>query len=30
MSGPAALAFDEREYTSAQLDGLANGMATTL
>ncbi|HKV17773.1 MAG TPA: AMP-binding protein, partial [Mycobacterium sp.] len=30
MSEPAALAFDEREYTLAQLDALANGMATTL
>ena len=30
MSGPAALAFDEREYTLAQLDALANGMATML
>ena len=30
MSEPAALAFDEREYTLAELDALANGMATTL
>ncbi len=30
MSEPTALAFDEREYTLAQLDALANGMATTL
>ena len=30
MSGPAALAFDEREYSIAQLEGLSNGMATTL
>lgn len=30
MSEPAALTFDEREYTLAELDGLANGMATTL
>ena len=30
MSGPAALAFDEREYSLAELDALANGMATTL
>jgi long-chain acyl-CoA synthetase len=30
MSEPAALAFDEREYTLSQLDALANGMATML
>ena len=30
MSVPAALAFDERQYTLAELDALANGMATTL
>jgi acyl-CoA synthetase (AMP-forming)/AMP-acid ligase II len=30
MSEPAALAFDERQYTVAELDALANGMATTL
>lgn len=30
MSQPTALAFDERQYSLAQLDGLANGMATTL
>ncbi len=30
MSEPTALAFDEREYTLAQLDALANGMATVL
>ncbi|MDT5102229.1 MAG: long-chain acyl-CoA synthetase [Mycobacterium sp.] len=30
MSEPAALAFDEREYTLAELDSLADGMATTL
>ncbi len=30
MSEPAALAFDEREYTLSELDALANGMATTL
>lgn len=30
MSEPAVLAFDEREYTLAELDALANGMATTL
>jgi long-chain acyl-CoA synthetase len=30
VSEPAALAFDEREYTLAELDSLANGMATTL
>ena len=30
MSEPAALAYDEREYSLAQLDGLANGMATRL
>jgi acyl-CoA synthetase (AMP-forming)/AMP-acid ligase II len=30
VSEPAALAFDEREYTLAHLDALANGMATTL
>ena len=30
MSEPAALAFDDREYSLAQLDALANGMATTL
>ena len=30
MSGLAALAFDEREYSNAQLEGLSNGMATTL
>ena len=30
MSVPAALAFDERQYTLAELDSLANGMATTL
>ena len=28
MSEPTALAFDEREYTLAELDALANGMAT--
>ena len=30
MSESAVVAFDEREYTLAELDGLANGMATTL
>ncbi|HEX3288795.1 MAG TPA: class I adenylate-forming enzyme family protein [Mycobacterium sp.] len=30
MSEPVVLAFDEREYNLAQLDALANGMATTL
>jgi long-chain acyl-CoA synthetase len=30
MSGPAVLAFDEREYTLAQVDALANGLAETL
>src|SRR5262249_7912835 len=30
MSESAALAYDEREYTLAQLDALANGMATML
>jgi acyl-CoA synthetase (AMP-forming)/AMP-acid ligase II len=30
VSEPAALAFDEREYTLAELDSLADGMATTL
>jgi long-chain acyl-CoA synthetase len=30
VSGRAALAFDEREYPLAELDALANGMATTL
>ena len=30
MSEPTALAFDEREFTLAELDALANGMATTL
>ena len=30
MSEPAALAFDERQYTLAEIDALANGMATTL
>ena len=30
MSQPAALAFDDREYSLAELDALANGMATTL
>jgi long-chain acyl-CoA synthetase len=30
VSEPAALAFDEREYTLAELESLANGMATTL
>ncbi len=30
MSEPAALAFDEREYSLSQLDAFANGMATTL
>jgi long-chain acyl-CoA synthetase len=30
MSEPIALAFDDQEYTLAQLDGLASGMATTL
>jgi long-chain acyl-CoA synthetase len=30
VSEPAALAFDEREYSLAELDALANGMATTL
>lgn len=30
MSDPAALAFDERQYTVAELDALANGMATML
>jgi len=30
MGEPVALAFEEREYTLAQLEALANGMATTL
>jgi long-chain acyl-CoA synthetase len=30
VSGPAALAFDEREYSLAELNVLANGMASTL
>src|SRR5262245_38707519 len=30
VSEPGVLAFDEREYTLAELDALANGMATTL
>ncbi|MGH3677111.1 MAG: class I adenylate-forming enzyme family protein [Mycobacterium sp.] len=30
MSEPTALAFDERQYSLAELDALANGMATTL
>jgi long-chain acyl-CoA synthetase len=30
VSGPAALAFDEREYSLAELNALANGMASTL
>jgi long-chain acyl-CoA synthetase len=30
MSEPIALAFEERQYSLAQLDGLANGVATTL
>ena len=30
VSEAVTLAFDEREYTLAQLDALANGMATTL
>jgi long-chain acyl-CoA synthetase len=30
MSEPAALAFDDREYSVAQLDALSNGMATRL
>ncbi len=30
MNGPAALAFDDREYTLAELDALAAGLATTL
>jgi long-chain acyl-CoA synthetase len=30
VSEPAVLAFDEREYTLAELESLANGMATTL
>jgi long-chain acyl-CoA synthetase len=30
VSEAAALAFDEREYSLAELDALANGMATTL
>jgi acyl-CoA synthetase (AMP-forming)/AMP-acid ligase II len=30
VSEPVVLAFDEREYNLAQLDALANGMATTL
>jgi long-chain acyl-CoA synthetase len=30
MSEPSALAFDERQYSIAQLDALANGLATTL
>jgi long-chain acyl-CoA synthetase len=30
VSEPAALAFDEHEYTLAELDSLANGMATAL
>jgi long-chain acyl-CoA synthetase len=30
VSDPIALAFDERQYSIADLDALANGMATTL
>jgi long-chain acyl-CoA synthetase len=30
VSGPAALAFDEREYSLTELNALANGMASTL
>ncbi|MDX1884341.1 class I adenylate-forming enzyme family protein [Mycolicibacterium sp. 120270] len=30
MNGLAALAFDDREYTLAELDELTNGLATTL
>ena len=30
MSEPSALAFDERQYSIAQLDALANGLAITL
>lgn len=30
VNGLAALAFDDREYTLAELDELANGLATTL
>ncbi len=30
MNAPAALAFNERQFTLAELDALANGMATTL
>ncbi len=30
MSEAVALAFDEREYTLAELDALSNGMAATL
>jgi long-chain acyl-CoA synthetase len=30
MSQPIALAFEERQYSLAQLNGLANGLATTL
>lgn len=30
VNGLAALAFDDREYTLAELDALASGMATTL
>jgi long-chain acyl-CoA synthetase len=30
MSEPIALAFDDKDYTLAQLDGLASGMASTL
>ncbi|OBB07763.1 AMP-dependent synthetase [Mycobacteriaceae bacterium 1482268.1] len=30
MGEPAALAFEEREYTLSELNALANGMATTL
>lgn len=30
MTDPVALAFEDREFTLAQLDAMANGMATTL
>ena len=30
MNAPAALAFNQRQFTLAELDALANGMATTL
>ena len=30
VTDPVALAFEDREFTLAQIDAMANGMATTL